>query len=202
MLINWTDINKYINKPINGLLHVGAHLAEELSVYNTANISGVIWIEANENRANKVKEIVPNNHQVICSVVGDENGREVNFNEANNGQSSSIFELGTHSIEHPEIYYTNKTKRTTDRIDHLKKIYNIMDFNFVALDIQGAELLAIKGMGELLDNVEYIYTEVNEKKLYEGCCLISDLDNYLIGFERVITNMTPHGWGDAFYVRI
>lgn len=201
MLISWAEISKYINKPINGLLHIGAHLAEELSIYNAANITGVIWVEANEDRANKIKEIVPSNHQVVCSIVGDENGREVYFNEANNGQSSSIFELGAHLIEHPEIYYTNRTKRTMNRIDFLREKYNFINFNFVALDIQGAELLAIKGMGELLNNVEYIYTEVNEKKLYEGCCLISDLDNYLIGFERVITNMTTHGWGDAFYVK-
>ena len=201
MLISWAEISKYINKPINGLLHIGAHLAEELSIYNAANITGVIWVEANEDRANKIKEIVPSNHQVVCSIVGDENGREVYFNEANNGQSSSIFELGAHLIEHPEIYYTNRTKRTMNRIDFLREKYNFINFNFVALDIQGAELLAIKGMGELLNNVEYIYTEVNEKKLYEGCCLISDLDNYLIGFERVVTNMTTHGWGDAFYVK-
>lgn len=201
MLINWDKINQYINKPINGILHLGAHLAEELSIYNFANINQVIWIEANECRVKKIKEIVPDHHQVICATVTDEENKEIYFNEANNGQSSSIFEFGTHSTEHPEIYYVNKTKQTTRRLDSLKKEYNFTNFNFINLDIQGAELLAIKGMGDMLNDVQYIYTEVNTKKLYEGCCLISDLDNYLVDFERVITSITSHGWGDAFYVR-
>ena len=71
------------------------------------------------------------------------------------------------------------------------------------MDIQGAELLALKGSSDTLKNIDYVYLEVNEKELYTGCGLLSEVDEYLKekGFTRVEINMTPHGWGDAFYTR-
>lgn len=76
-------------------------------------------------------------------------------------------------------------------------------YDFINLDIQGAELLALKGATSILPFVKAIYTEVNEKELYEGCALIEELDAYLKqnGFTRILTNMTKHGWGDALYIR-
>ena len=201
MLIDWNRIEGYIKNDITGVMHIGGHLAEELDLYVNLNIDNVIWIEANESRAEAIKNIVPENHITVCAVVGDCSGKLVKFNEANNGQSSSIFELGTHAVEHPEVHYVDSFEAEMHRIDDLSDIYNFDDFNFVNLDIQGAELLALKGMGDLLDGVEYIYTEVNKNSLYDGCALIDEIDNYLIDFERVITEWTPFGWGDAFYVR-
>ena len=201
MLIKWNDLSHYINTEITGVLHVGGHLAEELEIYMSNNIENVIWVEADQKRSNQIKKLVPAQHQVICSVVGDEDGKTVTFHEANNGQSSSIFNFGTHVVEHPEVFYVSETKKRMRRLDTLAAEYSFHEFNFLNLDIQGAELLAIKGLGNLLNEVKYIYTEVNEKSLYEGCCLISDLDDYLSGFQRVITEMTHFGWGDAFYVK-
>jgi FkbM family methyltransferase len=176
MLIQWEDISKFFYIPVNGVLHVGGHLAEEVDIYQHNMVGDVIWIEADERRANQIRKIVPTSHVVICAVVGDEIGKEVTFHEANNGQSSSILELGTHAEAHPEVQYVSSRTVNMNTIENL----NIeKKFNFLNLDIQGAELLALKGMGNLLENVDYIYTEVNEKELYEGCCLISDLDDFL-----------------------
>jgi FkbM family methyltransferase len=202
MLVNWNDINRYINSEISGVLHVGGHLAEELSIYDAAGINYVIWVEADEERSVKIKNLVPDFHDVVCAVVGDVDGADVVFHEANNGQSSSILDFGTHVVEHPEVFYISETKKTMRRLDALAEEFDFKKFNFLNLDIQGAELLALKGMGNLLDNVTYIYTEINEKSLYDGCCLIPDLDEYLSDFQRVITEMTPFGWGDALYVRV
>ena len=201
MLINWQDISNYISFHISGILHVGGHLAEELELYQSLGIDNVMWIEADEGRCVQMKSIVPEAHIVACAVVGDETGKIVTFNEANNGQSSSIFDLGTHANEHPEVHYLGSYRAEMQRIDDLCDLYDFEDFNFVNLDIQGAELLALKGMGGLLDSVDAIYSEVNQKSLYQGCCLIDELDDYLSDFERVITELTPFGWGDALYVR-
>ena len=76
-------------------------------------------------------------------------------------------------------------------------------FNFFAFDIQGAELLALTGAGDILEHVDYIYIEVNTKELYENCALLDDIDSYLSKFNFIRQNilMTEHGWGDAFYVK-
>ena len=64
-------------------------------------------------------------------------------------------------------------------------------------------MLALKGGRWYLENVDYIYSEVNRKELYVGCAIISDLDNYLreLGFKRVQVEWTQHGWGDALWIR-
>ena len=73
----------------------------------------------------------------------------------------------------------------------------------MALDIQGAELLALEGAEEILTKIDYIYLEVNTKELYENGAKLEDVEHYLdkFNFKRQTMYMTPHGWGDAFYVR-
>ena len=49
-----------------------------------------------------------------------------------------------------------------------------------------------------------LYLEVSTEELYKGCTILKDLDTFLedIGFKRVETVMTRHGWGDALFLRI
>lgn len=76
-------------------------------------------------------------------------------------------------------------------------------YSFWNFDIQGAELLALKGAEESLKYANALYLEINEKELYENCALVGDIDKFLLprGFSRAHTNMTHHGWGDALYLK-
>jgi hypothetical protein len=50
----------------------------------------------------------------------------------------------------------------------------------------------------------HFYTEVNEDYVYEGCVLVSELDEYLRKFDlvRVETSWCENfKWGDAFYIK-
>ena len=72
------------------------------------------------------------------------------------------------------------------------------------LDIQGAELKALKGMEEYLNSVDYIYSEVNSDYVYKNCALVKEIDEYLLkfGLHRVETKWYGDcKWGDAFYIR-
>ena len=76
--------------------------------------------------------------------------------------------------------------------------------NFLNLDIQGAELLALKGMAKYLKHIKYIYTEVNTEKVYKDCALITEIDDFLKlhGFSRKCEAIyRQFGWGDALYIR-
>ena len=80
--------------------------------------------------------------------------------------------------------------------------YNI-SYNFINLDIQGAELDALRGAGTLLHRVAYIYTEVSFLELYKNAPLADEIDVYLqtFGFKRVVTRKVPRdGWADVLYV--
>jgi hypothetical protein len=63
--------------------------------------------------------------------------------------------------------------------------------------------MALKGATQSIQYAKAIYLEVNEKELYKNCGLITEIDTFLstYNFKRVLTNMTPHGWGDALYIR-
>jgi hypothetical protein len=76
-------------------------------------------------------------------------------------------------------------------------------YNFWNFDIQGAELLALKGAMKSIEYVKALYLEVNIEEVYKGAALMSDLDDFLskYNFKRVVTKMTGYGWGDALYIK-
>ena len=75
-------------------------------------------------------------------------------------------------------------------------------YDFWNFDIQGAELLALKGATQSIKHAKVLYIEVYSKELYKECALIHEIDAYLasFNFKRVLTNITIHKWGDALYI--
>jgi FkbM family methyltransferase len=206
MLIKFDDIVRKYGKPI-GVIHIGAHLMEERNDYIINSLYNTIWIEANTNIYNQIKivESQPTNELVFNFAISDVDNKIYEFNITNNGQSSSILELDKHLIHHPTIYVSETMKVESKRMDTLIKENNIYinNYDFLNIDIQGAELLALKGFGDLLYNIKYIYTEINKNYLYKDCALVDEIDEYLIkyGFTRVETVMTECEWGDALYIK-
>lgn len=194
---------------ITGVLHVGAHECEEREAYHQLGLrdTDIFWVEGNSDIVSRVQKNLGKTVQIYDALIGDEDAKTVNFIITNNGQSSSILELEEHKTEHPHVWEVDRYPKITTRLDTLiaKEMSGTFDrVNFLNLDIQGAELLALKGLGHYLDQMQYVYTEVNTKPLYTGAVLLSELDQFLYqkGFQRLETNMTPHGWGDAFYKRV
>lgn len=205
MLIDLSDLYKKYNITATGVIHIGAHLGQEAEAYHKHGLK-VIWIEANRDIYKQLcRNVVKYAGTIsINACVTDKDGDIVPFNISNNeGQSSSLFEFGTHTKEHPGIVFTERTRLQTARVETILKDRKIdpTEYDFVNIDIQGAELLALKGMD--LSHIRYAYLEVNEKELYKGIPLIKEIDDYLLSFDlhRVETNMTTFGWGDAFYIR-
>jgi hypothetical protein len=146
---------------------------------------------------------IPN---VYHAVVTDKDDNDVEFNVSNNVQSSSVLEFGTHSYEHPSVVYVERLLLTTITIDTFferkTETLDVSKYDFWNFDIQGAELMALKGAEKSIKYAKVIYLEVNEQELYRGCGLIGEIDSFLAGhgFKRMLTFMTDHGWGDALYV--
>jgi FkbM family methyltransferase len=206
MLIPFNTIYKKYDLKIRGILHLGAHLLEEKPDYDAKNISKVVWIEGNPIIAQQSKAKADGViHKVYNYLISDTDDEEVEFNIANNGQSSSILKLGKHSMYHPDVVYTNTIKAKTKTLKSIieDNSLDINDYNFLNIDLQGVELKAIRGLGNYLHYVDYVYTEVNSGNVYEGNDLIGDIDSYLYdyGFERVETEFTGAEWGDAFYIK-
>jgi FkbM family methyltransferase len=202
---------KNIGKPINGILHIGAHECEEKKAYNSCGITdeNIFWVEGNPDKVELNKEKgVPN---IIQALVYDKETNvdfHITSNEfsATNTESSSILQLGTHLIHHPYVQVKEIRKMQTKTLSHLINDNNIpiTKLNFWNLDIQGVELEALKSSGEYILHAEAIYLEVNVEQLYQGCALLPEVEEFLNknGFVRAAINITDAGWGDALFIRV
>jgi len=207
MLIKFSDIVKKYGIP-KGIIHIGAHLMEEREDYLSYGLNNTVWIEANPKIYDKINHInnQKTSEKIYNFAISDIDNQKYKFNVTNNGESSSILELDKHKEYHPHVFVTEILEVNSKRIDTLirENDINIINYDFINIDIQGAELLAIKGFGELLNNVKFIYTEINTNSIYKDCALVSEIDEYLskYGFNRVETFLTEFEWGDALYLKI
>jgi FkbM family methyltransferase len=192
-------LKKYWGVNPQTIVHVGAHNAEELEEYKLAGWGPVTWIEAQPQKAEQLLSRIPSNHRLIEAAVWDVSGVDLNLNIMTNTESTSLLNLGTHSSEHPTVHLSHTIPVKTKTLGELLADSPVPEL--MALDIQGVELRAMKGYGSSISEVKWIYCEVNKAELYEGCCLISEIDEYLsqFGFKRAVTRWTTHKWGDALY---
>lgn len=189
----------------SGVLHVGAHLAEELDEYEKNDFFGdgkIYWVEGQKDLFREIDSKLDKNKNVaIQAFAWDVDDVELTFNVTNKSASSSLFNLGQHKNVYPEIYVKEKIKVYTSRLDSV--LPKNAKFDYVALDVQGSELKAIEGLGNFLDQVKWIYTEVSREELYKNAPLVKDLDKYLSekGFTRKFTAWDRKAdWGDALYI--
>ena len=184
---------KYIinfQKPIKGIIHVGAHELEEMDDYLKRGIDKIIWIEANPDKYKIIENKIINYENMhLGKFAASSKAGYVKLNIANNGQSSSILEFGTHKKSYPEIEYTSQIDVEERTIDGWieENIKNNKIFNFLNIDIQGYELEALKGMKKQLEYVDYLYLEVNFRQVYKNCSELNEVDEFLkkYNFQRV-----------------
>lgn len=204
MLIPLIDLKNKYNLDIRGVIHIGMYNAEELPAYIECGVEKVIWIEALKKLADAAKlKFKDDKTQTVIQAVISDKEETVDFMVTNNEASSSLLNLGTHLQHHPRVWEEKRIKVVTYTMENIINGYGIdmTDYNFLNIDIQGAELKALKGMKDNLKHIDYLYLEVNGEEIYEGCCLVQELDEYLADFERVETEMTKYNWGDAMYIR-
>lgn len=211
MFFTFKDCFDKHSNNFKNVLHIGAHHGEEIEEYYSVGVEYVCWFEANPecmpilikntNKFDKVKQTY------FCNVLSDTNDEEINFNITSNGQSSSILELGSHSTYCPNIKVVNIINLKTKRMDNFVNEIDFEKFDFLTLDVQGAELKVLKGFGDIFDkytNIKGIYTEINFEQVYIGAAHVNELDKYLTNFKfnRIKSfKFDSAPWGDAFYYR-
>jgi|TARA_R110000824_G_C14990974_1_gene655203 FkbM family methyltransferase len=204
MLIDFTNFLTEHKMKVTGILHVGAHRAQEQGAYKEeVQPHNIFWIEALGHVVEELKQQDPQLN--IFQAVIDEEEKEVEFNVANNEESSSLLNFGTHRQSHPNVEHVETIKTRTTRVDTVikEKQLPIENINFLNTDIQGNDLACIKSLGEYIKHIDYIYTGIYTGNVYDGNPLVGEVDEFLEskGFSRVETEITPWEWGDALYIR-
>jgi len=207
MLIDFNKLwPKYNIKP-KGVLHFGSSKGQETEHYVKLGVKDVVYIEA---LPNVFKDLVkhvknfPGKFTCINACISEIDGGEVIFNVANNeGQSSSMLEFGTHAKQHPSVKFVDRIKLKTSTIISVYKAHKLKwdNYDFLAVDLQGADLFAIKSAGLLINSFKWVYVEVNSDHVYNNCPLVGEVDEYLarFGFEGVEEKWIGT-WGDKLYI--
>ena len=187
---------------IKGIIHIGAHFGQEIPDYIDCGIQDMVMFEPLEENfkvlAEKAKGLNANivGHQVA---LGPEPGKTKMYVSDHNRISSSILKPKVHLTHHPNVKFPETEEVEVNCLDN----YDCFNYNFINMDVQGYELEVLKGGKKTLDQVDYVYCEVNRDEVYENNAFVEELDEFLAEYnmERVMTSWEGQIWGDALYVR-
>lgn len=229
-----TDFAELLNKhniKISGIIHVGAHEAGEILDYSKNGIERVVLIEANPKRFSNLKTTLEvGRHCIWCSplqysqlpeelakitknyschnfAITDIDNGEIEFNlTSSDGGCDSIYKINEYGQSVSWTKYENieTIKVPTTTLDKLCLDNNYKGYNFLNIDVEGAELLVLKGAKRILGSeIEAILVEVQDEARFDGSCLKNDVENYLAEFGFVLVEYIDTGkkWGDGLYVK-
>lgn len=203
------DLEKVVKEKglnVRGVIHVGAHYAEEQPVYDAIGSKKTIWVEANSELVKNLTEQFKERSDVNVfeAVVSDKKGEAV-FQIHNDTHTSSILDMDFIAESHPELEVVKKVIVQTTSLDELAKEnqINLSDYNFLTLDIQGVEYEALLGFTEGLKHIDYVYVEVETKNLYVGGMNYDKIKKFMEqnGFELVTEHIRHWFWGDCLFAK-
>jgi FkbM family methyltransferase len=166
-----------------GVIHVGASNGQERDLYNKYPVS-VLWVEA----IPAVYQTLLNNLQnyprqkAVNALITDRDGDFHDFHISNNsGESSSIYEFHDHKAIWPEVSFTGTIRLRSATLPAVLNNAGIKssDFDVLVLDVQGAELLVVKGAGSALDSIKFVKAEAADFESYKGACTVATLSQAL-----------------------
>ncbi len=188
-----------------GILHLGAHKGQEAAVYAAADKS-VVWVEALPNIHQELSKNVSAfaNQMALCALLDEVDGRQRVLGVSNNmdGVSSSVFDFGPYGqgpnslwpdLDLQMVASVTLTGISLDTLLNANNI-NAQNYDHWIVDLQGAELLALRGGVESLSMCQSLLIEVSQVPVYDGGVLWQELNNWLgeQGFEAAWDPLLQH----------
>jgi FkbM family methyltransferase len=116
-------------------------------------------------------------------------------------KSSSLLEPGRHLEVHPWVRFDEVIEVETRTLADVCADYRVQRVDLIHMDVQGAELKVLDGLGPLLEGVTAIWLEVEAVPLYLDQPLKDDIEGYLRarGFEMMMDTVDDIS-GDQLWV--
>jgi FkbM family methyltransferase len=207
-----------LNKPLGTVVHVGAHAGEEVDIYRHHGARRIVLVEANPASCDALNDAfgADGDVEVVHAAVTDHDGTDellLHTNARGGTESASLLPMKRLS----EIVSTLQTESavevpatTLDRLLAEAEI-DASEIGLLVLDIQGAELSALRGSPRTLQAVRAVLTEVALTELYEGVASEDEITKLLVdaGFSKVAGldyelyegDRRFRAWGDRLFVR-
>lgn len=182
-------------RSVDAVLHVGANLGQERQQYADAGLR-VVWVEPIPHIYAQLKRNISAfpDQVALQYLLTDSDGESVDFKVTNNdGQSSSIFDIAQHADIWPDVRQISTIRLETLTLASMVEREQIaLDARHaLVMDVQGAELLVLKGAGGLVTKFDYIKAEAADFESYAGCCVVDDLMAYLAQFGFEVLEKRP-----------
>jgi FkbM family methyltransferase len=202
MLLSFTGLRKKYNMDVKGIIHIGGHYGEEIDEYVRNGIQEIVIFEPLSDSFDVLCENIKDlNANIIAHQValGPEETVATMYVSDNEKQSSSLLKPKVHITHHPHVKFPETEEVEVKVLDD----FDYTQYNFINMDVQGYELEVLKGAKKTLENVDYVYCEVNRDEVYEGNAYVEELDEFLSQYnmERVETSWEGQIWGDALYIK-
>lgn len=133
---------------------------------------------------------------------GAPKGHEDNLEWDFGNKSSSLLPPDMVKEEFEWLKFEDEITVQTDTLSNFCNINNIVNIDFIHLDVQGAELLVLNGANDYLSNIKAIWLEVENVRLYKDQPLKKDIELYMKtgGFIKIVDTVDRIS-GDQLYVK-
>lgn len=165
------------------VIHIGANDGTERDLYARHSLA-VLWVEALpdvfQTLANNLRDYPK--QRAINALVTDRDGETYDCHvSSNSGASSSIYDFQDHQELWPDVAFTNTIRLCSTTLPTLLRDAGTSpsEFDALILDVQGAELLAVAGAGQVLDSLRFIRAEAADFASYRGACTLATLSRAL-----------------------
>ena len=229
-LENFLELIKKFNKSLKfEIVEVGAHPYDAqkerfhmlLDFFPNSKIHA---FEVDENECNKLNKLSKKGLKFHPYALGDKEEKR-KFYETNHPMCSSLYEPNERLLKLYNnlsvAYLKSVTEIKTISLDNFVKKEKIDSIDFIKIDIQGAELDALRGAEKCLKNVLTIISEVEFLPIYNKQPLFGDVCSFLnskdIMFHKflglagrslipvILKNdvnfPTQHMWSDAVFIK-
>lgn len=198
-------LSKYEKHNRSGIIHVGAHIGEEVGLYRQLNFAKVLLFEPLRLPFEKIS-VSDGVYKVNAAVGNTDQIAEMYL--ADNAESSSLLKPKQHLVAHPNVKFIGTEKVRVTKLDTWfeSNEYGLFphDFCCMVIDAQGYEGEVVRGAGpSVMSQMDVIYAEVSIGDLYEENTKMDQLDDLLsvYNLRRKETWISFDGCGEAIYVK-
>ena len=202
-----------LGTPPASVIHVGAHEGQEVAAYLAAGARSVVLVEANPEHVATLRARfsgTPGVRVVGCAAGAEPGSATLRLHTSRSGdtQSASLLELA----ELGEVGTVHTQGAVEVPVRTLDDIAAGAPCDLLVVDVQGAELLALRGATDLLMRVKAVVCEIELRPLYVGAPAEAAITELLgaAGLERAdalhyelttATGARRLAWCDALFVR-
>ena len=179
------------NAPIDLIIHLGAHYAEDINLYESFGAKTVLWVEGDPDTFKILQEKLAahkstqTSHLAVCALVSSEDDKSMSFYRFNEGGDSSSVHRSTETFRKRfgnvrETGEVLKLKSAT--LTSILKSQNLevstAQNPMLVIDVQGHEMDVLKGAGNLIEGFRFCKCEVSRIETYESGSRFKDVDAY------------------------